>query len=168
MLEGMRIEEPRELFLHKLGTALRMETTVADLLRTLTEKAQSPELAGVLRRHEDETHHQIGNLHEVFAALGEEPLEKACAAVKGIESEGQTLIRLTDESLVDAVILAGAAETEHHEIAVYEGLIAYAEALGHGTVVGLLRDNLRQEERMLADVKAAVERLAGRVAAGVA
>ena len=168
MLEGMRIEEPRDLFLHKLGAALKMETTVAELLGTLTEKAQSPELKGLLRRHADETHHQIANLHEAFAALGDEPLEKASATIKGIESEGQTLIRLTDESLVDAVILASAAETEHHEIAVYEGLIAYAEALGHGTVVGLLRDNLRQEERTLAEVKGAVERLAGRAAAGVA
>jgi len=168
MLEGIRIEEPGELFAHKLGAALKMETTVAELLRTLTEQAQSPELKELLRRHADETHHQIANLHEAFAALGEEPLEKACAAIKGIESEGQTLIRLTDDVLVDAVILAGAAETEHHEIAVYENLIAYAEALGHGTVAGLLRDNLRQEERTLEAVNAAVERLAGRVAAGVA
>lgn len=167
MLDAMRIEEPRELFEHKLGAALKMESTVADMLGTLTEKTQSPELRGILLRHAEETEHQIVNLHEAFAAIGADPKEKASSAIKGIESEGQTLIRMTDESLVDAVVLASAAETEHHEIAVYESLIAYAEALGHGTVVGLLRENLRQEERMLEEVKAANERLAGRVAAGV-
>ena len=168
MLEAMRVEEPGELFAHKLGAALRMEATVAQLLGTLTEATQSPELKELFRRHADETHHQIGNLHEVFAATGAEPKEKASAAIKGIASEGETLIRMTDESLVDAVVLAAAAETEHHEIAVYEGLIAYAEALGHGTVVGLLRDNLRQEERTLEEVKGATRRLANRVATSVA
>ena len=167
MLDAMRIEEPRELFEHKLGAALKMESTVAEMLGTLTEKTQSPELRGIFGRHADETHHQILNLHEAFAAIGADPKEKACAAIKGIETEGQTLIRMTDESLVDAVVLASAAEAEHHEIAVYESLIAYAEALGHGTVVGLLRENLRQEEQMLEEIKAANERLAGRVAAGV-
>ena len=168
MLERMKIEEPRELFTHKLGAALRMETTVAGMLRTLVEKAQSPELKVLLRRHADETDHQIANLHEAFAAVGEAPVEKACPAIKGIESEGETLIRMTDDALVDAVILSGAAETEHHEIAVYEGLIAHARAMGHETVAGLLRDNLRQEEATLEAVKGATERLAGRAAAGVA
>jgi hypothetical protein len=35
------------------------------------------------------------------------------------------------------VILGGAAETEHHEIAVYEGLITKAEAMGEQDIVGL-------------------------------
>lgn len=167
MLDAMRIEEPRELFEHKLGAALKMESTVAEMLDTLTEQTQSPELRGIFGRHVDATQHQIVNLHEAFAAIGADPKERACAAIKGIETEGQTLVRMTDQSLVDAVVLASAAETEHHEIAVYESLIAYAEALGHGTVVGLLRENLRQEEQMLEEVKAANERLAGRVVAGV-
>ena len=163
----MRIREPRELFVHRLGAALKMETTVAELLGTLTARTQSPELRGLLHRHADETHHQIANLHEAFAALGEETKEKASAAIKGIESEGETLIRLTDESLVDAVILSSAAETEHHEIAVYETLMTHARALGHETVGGLLRENLRQELAMLEEINAATARLAGRVAAGV-
>lgn len=167
MLDAMRIEEPRELFEHKLGAALKMESTVAGMLGTLTEQTQSPELRSIFGRHADETHHQIENLHEAFAAIGADPKEKACAAIKGIETEGQTLVRMTDQSLVDAVVLASAGETEHHEIAAYESLIAYADALGHGTVVGLLRENLRQEEQMLEEVKAANERLAGRVAAAV-
>jgi hypothetical protein len=35
--------------------------------------------------------------------------------------------------LVDAVILSGAADTEHHEISVYEGLITKAEAMATRT-----------------------------------
>jgi ferritin-like metal-binding protein YciE len=37
--------------------------------------------------------------------------------------EGKSRIKKTDDSVVDAVILAGALETEHYEIAVYETLV---------------------------------------------
>ena len=63
-------------------------------------------------------------------------------------------------ALVDDVLLAGAAETEHHEIAVYEGLITHAYAMGKGNVVDLLRHNLEQEQHTLAEVKRVAEKAA--------
>jgi ferritin-like metal-binding protein YciE len=50
------------------------------------------------------------------------------------------------------VILAGCAETEHHEIAVYENLIVHADALNHEDIVALLRENLEQEQHTLGEV----------------
>jgi ferritin-like metal-binding protein YciE len=50
------------------------------------------------------------------------------------------------------VILAGCAETEHHEIAVYENLIVHANAMGHEDVAGLLQENLDQEQHTLGEV----------------
>jgi ferritin-like metal-binding protein YciE len=64
---------------------------------------------------------------------------------------------------VDAVILAGASETEHHEIAVYEGLIMQAEALGHEDLVPLFQENLEQEQHTLEEVKRASQKIAARV-----
>jgi ferritin-like metal-binding protein YciE len=61
---------------------------------------------------------------------------------------------------VDAVILAGAAETEHHEIAVYEGLITDAQAMGKDDIVQLLQQNLEQEQHTLEEVKQAAQQLA--------
>lgn len=54
---------------------------------------------------------------------------------------------------MDSVILSGAAETEHHEIAVYEGLITEAQAMGKRDIVQLLRENLEQEKHTLTEVK---------------
>jgi ferritin-like metal-binding protein YciE len=62
--------------------------------------------------------------------------------------------------VVDAVILSGAAETEHHEIAVYEGLITEAAAMGKQDIVQLLTQNLEQEEHTLEEVKQATHDLA--------
>ena len=58
------------------------------------------------------------------------------------------------------MILAGAAETEHHEIAVYEGLITEAQAMGKQDIVQLLQQNLEQERHTLEEVKQASQQLA--------
>ncbi len=60
------------------------------------------------------------------------------------------------------MILSGAAETEHHEIAVYEGLITEAEAMGKTDIVRLLQQNLEQEQHTLEEIKQATQELAQR------
>src|SRR5207248_9395069 len=61
----------------------------------------------------------------------------------------QANLKLVDDSLNDQVIVSGVTETEHHEIAVYEGLITTAEAMGEEDVVALLQENLEEEEATL-------------------
>jgi ferritin-like metal-binding protein YciE len=159
------IDNPRELFTFKLGAALKMENTVLEMLGELEEKAQKPELKQQFRHHAEETQQQIINLEQAFNALGEQPDEKPCPAIEGIEKEGQSTIKMADDSVVDAVILSGAAETEHHEIAVYEGLITHAQAMGNQQVASLLQQNLEQEEHTLDEVKQATQQLAQQTAA---
>ena len=74
--------------------------------------------------------------------------------------ESKANIELTKGDFVDDVILAAAAETEHHEIAVYEELITYAEAMGRQDVAAPLRENLAQEQHTLEEVRRAAERIA--------
>jgi ferritin-like metal-binding protein YciE len=56
---------------------------------------------------------------------------------------------MVDDSLNDHVIVSGVCETEHHEIAVYEGLITTAEAMREQDIVALLQENLEQEQAAL-------------------
>jgi ferritin-like metal-binding protein YciE len=158
------IETPRELFTHKLGAALTMEQTVLGMLAELEEAAQRTELKQQFRHHADETQQQIRNLEQSFRALGIEVEEKPCPAIEGLEKEGQQLIKMSDEAVVDAVILGGAAETEHHEIAVYDTLITMAEALGAQDVAVLLNENLEQEEHTLREVEKASQQVAQQLA----
>jgi ferritin-like metal-binding protein YciE len=147
-----KIHTPTELFQHKLGAALTMENTVVEMLGKLVEEANSGELKKQLRHHREETEAQIRNLRQAFDALGHEPDERPCPAIEGIEKEGESNLKLVDDDLKDHVILAGCAETEHHEIAVYENLIIHADAMGHDDVVALLRENLEQEQHTLGEV----------------
>jgi ferritin-like metal-binding protein YciE len=148
-----KLNDKRELFGHKLGSALTMEQDVLDMLGDLEEKAQGSELKQQLHHHAEETRQQIDNIEQVFRALGEEPDDSPCPVTKALDKEAKANVKMADDSLVDAVILSGAAETEHHEIAVYESLLTQAEPFGNSEVTQLLKQNLEIEQHTLDEVK---------------
>jgi ferritin-like metal-binding protein YciE len=155
-----RLNTPQELYNYKLGAALKMEHTVLDMLESNVEEAHDPALKQLLRHHQDETREQIANLEQAFASFGWQPDDSPCPAIEGLEKEAKANVKKTDDAIVDAVILSGAAETEHHEIAVYENLITNAEAMGKQDVAQLLRRNLEQEQHTLQEVQSATRQLA--------
>jgi ferritin-like metal-binding protein YciE len=156
-----RLNTPEEAFNYKLGAALKMEHTVLDkILADSIEEAHDDQLKQLFRHHAEETRGQIANLEQAFAAFGWDVDDSPCPAIEAIHKEGKTNIKKTDDSIVDSIILSGAAETEHHEIAVYESLITSARAMGRDDVVGLLEQNLEQEQHTLEEVKSAAAKVA--------
>jgi ferritin-like metal-binding protein YciE len=155
-----KLENEREFLTYKLGSALTMEQKVLDMLDDLEGKAHRPQLKQQLSHHADETRQQISNINEAFAALGAEPDDKPNPVVSALDKEARVEMRKAEDDLDDAVILAGAAETEHHEIATYETLITHAEAMGQPRVVELLQMNLEQERHTLQEVQRATQELA--------
>ena len=162
-----QLNDPQKLFAYKLGTALSSEKKILSMLKKLEQRANRDELKQQFRHHRDETEGQIKNIEQAFQALGKEPEPQPCPAIEGIEKEGQSMLKMADEPLVDAVILGGAAATEHHEIAVYEGLITKAEAMGEQDVVALLQENLENEEATLRKARLTSQQLAQRAATAV-
>jgi ferritin-like metal-binding protein YciE len=161
---GGTIETPQELYVHKLGAALKMERTILEMLPDLEEHAHDEQLQQALRHHYDETERHVANLERCFQALGAEADESSCPAIEGLQKEGQANLKLVDDSLNDHVIVSGVCETEHHEIAVYEGLITKAEAMGEQDIVALLQENLEQEQAALEKAQQFGQRLAQRTA----
>jgi ferritin-like metal-binding protein YciE len=163
-LMSPQIETPHELFVHKLGAALTMEQTILKLLEKLQQEASDSKLRRDLQQHHKETQQQVQNLQQCFQALGEPIEDQPCPTIEGLEKEGETMIKQVDESLVDSVILSGVIETEHHEIAVYDGLIITAEAMDEDDIVALLQENLEQEEHALDKAVKASEQLSKQLA----
>ena len=158
---GETIESPRQLYVHKLGAALKMEKTIfEEMLPQLEAAANDRELKQNLAQHRRETQGHIRNLEQVFRAFGEEPDEQSCPPIEGLEKEGQSMLGQVDETLNDAVILSGVVETEAHEIAVYDGLITKAQALGEEQVVALLQQNLEDEQATLESARQMAKQLA--------
>ena len=164
-----QIGDPKQLFIHKLGAALTMEETVLSMLEEFEQKANEADLKEQLSHHHDETRQQIANLGQAFGALGIEQERQPCPAIEGLEKEGEEMLKQSRQELYDAVILSGCAEVEHHEIAVYDGLITMAEEMDEDDVVALLKENLEQEEHTLKEVDKAFQKqsktLAERIAA---
>jgi ferritin-like metal-binding protein YciE len=161
------IETPQELFVHKLGAALTMEETILDMLENLQGEASDPQLKRNLQQHHQETQQHVANLQQIFRALGEEPQTQPCPTIDGLEKEGKQMVKQVDDpELVDAVILGGVIETEHHEIAVYDGLIITAEQMDDQDIVALLHENLEQEESTLDKAVKASEQSAKELVSG--
>jgi ferritin-like metal-binding protein YciE len=153
------LNTPEEIFSFKLGSALTMEQTILEMLGELAAATNRTEIRTMLEAHATETQQHIANIEQSFALLGEEVHTKPCPTIDGLHKEGKSMLSKTDDTLVDAVILAGANETEHHEIAVYETLIVNAKARGAHDVAALLQQNLDSETATLEKVHATAERV---------
>ncbi len=158
-LIGGKTEDPRELYIHKLGATLKMENTILEILPKLQEDANDPELKQSLEQHRRETEGQVRNLEQIFRALGAEPEEQPCPTIDGLAKEGEANLKMVGEPLKDPVVQFAVCETEAYEIAVYEGLIVRAEAMGEEDVVALLRENLEQEQHALETARKAADKL---------
>jgi ferritin-like metal-binding protein YciE len=161
------INDPTKLFEHELGMALGAERKVLATLKKLEQNAQRDELKQQFHHHLEETEGQIHNLERAMQEIGAEGGHQSDAA-DGIAAEGEKLMGKVDDELIDAVLLGAAAKTEHVEIAMYEGLITKAEAMGEDDIVALLEENLEQEQHTLEEVRQASQKLSKELAAGAA
>ena len=157
-----RLNTPEEIFTFKLGSALTMEQKLVEVLGELEEHANRDDIKRALREHREETRQHATNIEQAFKLLGEEVDDSPCPVVEAMAKDDKATIKKTDDSLVDAVILAAAAESEHYEIAVYETLITNAEARGASEVAALLRQNLEQEKHALQTARLAMQTIAQR------
>lgn len=155
-----RLNTPEEIYNFKLGAALNMEHTVIKILQSNIDESKDDRVATAFRQHLGETEGHAHNLEEIFRIFGWEIDDSPCPAIDGIMAEGKANAKKTNNALVDCVLLQGAVETEHHEIAVYENLIINARALGRDDVVNLLQRNLESEQHTLQQAKTLQEQIA--------
>jgi len=147
-----QLNSPQGALNWQLGAALTMEREIIDMLDELIEESRDEAVKQAFRAHQAETRGHVQNLEGVFRSFGWEVDDSPCPTIKAIEKEGKANIKKADEAIVDSIILAGAMETEHHEIAVYENLIIHAQALGHEEAAELLKRNLDEERQALEKV----------------
>jgi ferritin-like metal-binding protein YciE len=83
-----------------------------------------------------------------------------CPAIDGLQKEAKANVKKSDDSIVDAIILQGCVEVEHHEMGVYENLIVSAEALGRNDAVTVLKRNLESERSALQKVRSQLAEVA--------
>jgi ferritin-like metal-binding protein YciE len=141
------IKSMDDLFVHGLQDVYYAENQIVKSLPTMIEKATNRELAAALRNHLRETENQVARLDKVFERLGHDPKGTNCPAIDGLIDEADNVAgEVEDKKVLDAAVIGSAQAIEHYEISRYGTLIAWAEELGHASVVPLLNVNLKEEK----------------------
>lgn len=138
-LENVLIDELRDLY--------SAENQLVKALPKMAKAAASPELKNLFTTHLEETKGHVERLKQVFEHLGKKATGEHCNGMEGLIEEGKDAIEKDEEGATKDVCLLGAAlRVEHYEIAGYMSVIAIAKALGKQEAVGLLKQNLSEEE----------------------
>ena len=154
------LDTPDELLHFQLRTALTMEDDSLAALGVLEKAAKSAKLKKMFKHHSDETKDQIENLHKVFKLLDFKQTTAPSPSTKGISKQAESLIKRSDDSLLDQVVLSSALGNEHYEIAAYKSLIIPVSKMGLADAAALLTDNLEQETHTSEELRAELERMA--------
>lgn len=137
----------REALVDEIKDLYNAEKQIVKALPKMAKGATSDELREAFESHLEETQVHVTRLERVFELLDEKPRSKHCAGMAGILEEGsETLEGDAEESVMDAMQIAGAQRVEHYEITAYGTAIAWAEALELTEVADLLNESLAEEK----------------------
>lgn len=143
----MKLETPRDLFVHEMSAMRTGEAVIADMLDEMSGMVADENVADMLRHHQQETQQQIANLEQCFRAIGATPQRVPCAAIEALRQEFREFAGMNPSPQVLTMFaLGGALKVEHYEIAAYRGLVGKAMLMGETTCIQLLETNLLQEE----------------------
>jgi ferritin-like metal-binding protein YciE len=146
-LFSMSIDNLQQLFVEQLRDLYDGEDQIIETLPKLIDKSNSPELKSALQEHLDITRRQKERLEQIFNSLGQKASGETCKGMKGIISEGDSLVSDAEEpSVRDASIIAAAQRVEHYEIAGYGTVRTYAQQLGKQSFATTLEQILQEEK----------------------
>jgi ferritin-like metal-binding protein YciE len=141
------MKELEKLFLDELADIFFAENLLVKALPKLAKAAQSRELKAAFESHLEETKEQTERLKNVFQIFGKPAKGKKCHAMEGLLEEGKKIMEEWKGSpALDAALICGAQKVEHYEIAAYGCLCTWADLMGNGRALKLLKQTINEEE----------------------
>jgi ferritin-like metal-binding protein YciE len=138
-LEKLLIDELRDLY--------SAEHQITKALPKIAKATTSEELKSALQSHLKETEGQIARLDKIGEILGKSMKGKTCDGMKGVLTEGSSVLEEVEEGTIrDAGIISAAQRVEHYEMAGYGAVREYATLLGMTEVAALLEETLKEEK----------------------
>jgi ferritin-like metal-binding protein YciE len=143
---GPMSEDMHDLFLDELADLYSAEKQLTRVLPKLAEAARSQELKTAIASHLQEAQQHMRRLEQAAESLDEELPDKNCPAMEGLIKEASELLaEQKGKSTLDAAIIAAAQKVEHHQIASYGTVRAWAEQMGHNDAAQWLQKALDEE-----------------------
>jgi len=145
MAELTRLED---LFLHEVRDLYDAEKRLTRAIPKLVDAAHSRELKQALQHHLTETEAHVTRLEQIFSMFDEDAKGETCEGIKGLLSEGESLLDdASDDAVSDAALIAAAQKVEHYEISGYGTLCTWARLLGRDEAAHLLEFTLAEEKQ---------------------
>jgi len=157
----MKIRSLQDLFETGLKYAYDCEQKLAKKgIPSMIKAASSSELRSALEQHLQETQNHVSRLEQVFSLCGFEAKKEDNDIVDELIDAGDNMVSATEDGtpLRDAALIVSGNEVEHHEMAVYGSLVAFAQQLGHKQAATLLEQTLNEEKAADAKLTAIGER----------
>ena len=141
------IQSPQDLFLYNLCAIYDVEQKLTQVLPTLAQEAQNPQVREAFTEHLQETQQHVRNLEQCFQIVGRQPMQLETYAVTGLKQDHDAFLQQqpSPEALTMFDIVAG-SKSEYLEMAAYSALIVSANSLGWQQCIPLFQENLQQEE----------------------
>jgi ferritin-like metal-binding protein YciE len=134
------IEDLRSLYISNLKKALDMEQKITKALPDLVENASDPTLSAAFANHLEETRGHVAKVENLLRKHIGETATETCKVINGLTTEASDTIKdVTDPAVRDIALVGAAQQVEHHEIAVYGTLRAWAGLLGLSDDAAILK-----------------------------
>lgn len=140
------IETLTELYNTELRKALDLEQSIVKALPAMIEHATDTQLKQGLQSHLQESERHVEQVKQLLASFDDSD-SATCKVIKALVTEGEdTMKDVTDADVRDIAIIGAAQQVEHHEIAVYGTLKAWARILGRTEDVSVIEAIERDEK----------------------
>jgi ferritin-like metal-binding protein YciE len=151
----MSVVNPRDLFLKQLAELLWIERTLFfEVLPKVHDDAHAQALQMLLTQHRGETRTHCVRVEEALRAVGAEPAAAASPPLaKLAEQHEDDAQQVTHPVLRDVFHCAGAARTEHYELASYDAAIGLGRQLDLKQAVRLLEQNRDEDAKALEKIE---------------
>jgi ferritin-like metal-binding protein YciE len=137
----------KDLFLDQLADMYDAERRIVKALPKMAKAATCDKLKKALLAHLKETEGHVTKLEQVFQSFDEKARGKTCHATVGLLDEGGALAaEFKGSPPINAALISAAQKVEHHEMAAYGCLYAWAGLLENNTAARLLQEILKEEK----------------------
>jgi ferritin-like metal-binding protein YciE len=140
------LKDLRQLYTNSLQKALDMEQQIEKALPKMIENATDERLKNAFSNHLNETHGHVTKVEHLLNSTGQnDPI--ACKVMTALANSAQEMVKdCGDKSVCDVSLIAAGQQVEHHEIAVYGTLRAWALYLNLPEQAAVLDAILNEEK----------------------
>lgn len=155
-----RVPDLQSLYVKQLRILLSAEEVTAMKSLYLREAAFDGELKQILDTHWQDSERQAGRVREMLNSITDDRQAIKCQTVYALFDEAEDLIEASVHEFVrDFALITVARRIKHYELAFYETVRNFSEALGRGDDLRLLEESYREETDTLQRLSKVADRL---------